>query len=184
MSKAELLQTISPLDCGRASLSSQSTQRKVMQAIKSAEGYNPSARPTEDPNLSGTWEMVYTTSSSILGANRPPPLRPTTLLQIIAPGGSRITNVEEVYPLGEGRLKPKIVSKVDVAASIEGASRVNVQFQQFNLLNGLIKRDVSDNERFGGWLEVTYLDQDMRISRGDEGNVFVLLRRDDTEYMT
>jgi hypothetical protein len=27
-----------------------------------------------------------------------------------------------------------------------------------------------------GWLETTYLDQDLRIGRGNEGNLFVLKR--------
>ncbi|MGL4881863.1 MAG: PAP/fibrillin family protein, partial [Waterburya sp.] len=27
-----------------------------------------------------------------------------------------------------------------------------------------------------GWLDITYLDEDMRIGRGNEGNVFVLTK--------
>lgn len=154
-------------------------QRQVLRVIRDTEGYNPSVRPLEDPNLPGTWEVVFTTSESILGSNRPAFLRPVVLRQVIAPGASRITNVEVIRPFGEGPRRPEIVSKVEATATPESKSRVGVQFQRFELLNGLIKRDVSNSARFSGWLEVTYLDEDMRISRGDRGNVFVLLRKDD-----
>lgn len=54
--------------------------------------------------------------------------------------------------------------------SPEGDKRVNVQFQTltFGPLQIPFK---SDN-----WLDVTYLDQDVRVSRGGRGNVFVLVR--------
>lgn len=47
---------------------------------------------------------------------------------------------------------------------------MNVQFQTltFGPLQIPFK---SDN-----WLDVTYLDQDVRVSRGGRGNVFVLVR--------
>ena len=43
---------------------------------------------------------------------------------------------------------------------------------KFSLLQGIdfrIKRD-----RQTGWLEVTYLDDDLRIGRGNQGSLFVL----------
>jgi hypothetical protein len=32
-------------------------------------------------------------------------------------------------------------------------------------------------QREPGWLEITYLDEDLRIGRGNQGNLFVLRRR-------
>jgi hypothetical protein len=35
---------------------------------------------------------------------------------------------------------------------------------------------VFNNKNPQGWLEITYLDENLRISRGNEGNVFILER--------
>jgi PAP_fibrillin len=53
------------------------------------------------------------------------------------------------------------------------ASRVDVQFLYFKLLN-LIPIQAPPTAR--GWLDTTYVDKDLRISRGDKGNLFVLVQ--------
>lgn len=40
------------------------------------EGRNPTAAPVTSPLLNGQWELLYTTSDSILGRSRPSFLRP------------------------------------------------------------------------------------------------------------
>ena len=46
--------------------------------------------------------------------------------------------------------------------------------EKFNLLKGV---DFAINsERQQGWLEITYLDKDMRIGRGNQGSLFVLTK--------
>ena len=53
--------------------------------------------------------------------------------------------------------------------------RVRVQFKTFKLL-GLIP--VTAPPSAVGQLEITYLDDELRVSRGDKGNLFVLLQDD------
>ena len=48
----------------------------------------------------------------------------------------------------------------------------NVQFRQFQI--GPWRVDAP--ESFRGSLDVTYLDEEMRLTRGDKGNLFVLTR--------
>ena len=67
---------------------------------------------------------------------------------------------------------------VQVAAELtpETKSRVGVQFKQFKLL-GLIP--ITAPESAKGKLDTTYLDEELRVSRGDRGNLFVLERYED-----
>ncbi|CAN1813036.1 Probable plastid-lipid-associated protein 4, chloroplastic [Linum perenne] len=51
------------------------------------------------------------------------------------------------------------------------ARKVAVKFDYFKIL-GLIP--VKAPERARGELEITYLDEELRVSRGDKGNLFVL----------
>ena len=50
---------------------------------------------------------------------------------------------------------------------------VKVQFKEFSVGPISFK---PEGDKFRGELSVSYLDDDMRISRGDLGNAFVLLR--------
>lgn len=45
--------------------------------------------------------------------------------------------------------------------------------EKFNLLQGI---DFPIDARQRGWLEITYLDEDLRIGRGNQGSVFVLTK--------
>ena len=58
---------------------------------------------------------------------------------------------------------------------------MKVQFKTFFVLNGLIK--VTAPERARGALEITYVDDDVRVSRGDKGNLFVLVMHDKTKRL-
>ena len=48
----------------------------------------------------------------------------------------------------------------------------NVQFKRFQL--GPVGFNAP--EKFKGGLDITYLDEDVRLTRGDKGNIFVLTR--------
>jgi hypothetical protein len=68
-----------------------------------------------------------------------------------------------------------LVLDVQVKAELtpETSSRVAVQFKEFKIF-GLIPVKAPPSAR--GKLDTTYLDEDLRISRGDKGNLFVLER--------
>jgi hypothetical protein len=181
--KAELLDAVRPLNGGLSVLSQPGAQREIAERVAELEGMNPCARPTESELLRGVFRMVYTTSGQILGAKRPRAFRPAVekLYQIIAPDLS-VRNVEVLFPFGEGAWRPAVCNAVRAAATVASASRVNVQFTKFELLNNLVSFDVSNDARFANWLDTTYLDSTMRISRGGEGNLFVLVREDQCKF--
>lgn len=53
-------------------------------------------------------------------------------------------------------------------------SVVAVRFLQFSVFRGLIKFNAPDTAR--GSLDTTFLDEELRVSRGDKGNLFILER--------
>ena len=108
--------------------------------------------------------MVWTTSASIAGKTRPQYLQTNTPPeQLIDIDNGRAVNAENVLGFRYG-----------VEAEITPATRnkVKVQFKKFNV--GPITFDAPKN--LNAELSVTYLDEDMRIGRGDKGNTFILLR--------
>ncbi|MEM9162137.1 MAG: PAP/fibrillin family protein [Cyanobacteria bacterium P01_F01_bin.4] len=191
--KAELLDAIAPTN--RGILASKPENQAILSAVARLEDLNPTPNPLEATELlDGNWRLLYTTSTELLGIDRFPLVKLGNIYQCVRMADARIFNIAEVATL------PYLEGLVAVAARFEPVSnrRVNVNFeraifglqrllgyqspnlfiealktpQKFNLLQGIdfeIKR-----ENQSGWLEVTYLDKDMRIGRGNQGSVFVL----------
>ena len=138
---------------------------EILSAVKRTELLNPQALrgSLASPLLSNNWLMVWTTSDSIAGKQRPRLLQ-TRLPpeQLIDVDNGLVVNSETVLGL-----------KNAVEATLEPVSRseVAVKFEKFRL--GPLSFPAPDSLR--GRLDVTYLDESMRISRGDQGNVFILL---------
>jgi len=139
---------------------------QVLQAVREVEKFSfLGGANLENPLLPGNWLMVWTTSNSIAGKTRPKFFQTNTPPeQLIDVENGRAVNAENV--LG-------IRNSVRADISPLTKSKVKVQFKEFSI--GPISYK-PDDDKFKGELSVTYLDEDMRISRGDKGNAFVLLR--------
>ncbi|KAI3755237.1 hypothetical protein L1987_55033 [Smallanthus sonchifolius] len=71
--KQELIETIAPLDRGADATSQQ--QERVDQIARKLEAVNKVKEPLKYNLLNGKWELLYTTSQSILQTKRPKILR-------------------------------------------------------------------------------------------------------------
>jgi len=152
-------------------VSSGAPNEKVLESIKNVERYSlftdNGGANLKNPSLAGNWLMVWTTSDSIAGKSRPKPLRtPTPPEQLLDIENGRAVNAE--YVLG-------IRNSVEAKITPETNNKVKVNFQKFQVGPLSFKPEPG---RFNGELAVTYLDDDMRISRGDKGNAFILLKED------
>ncbi|XP_010246490.1 PREDICTED: probable plastid-lipid-associated protein 4, chloroplastic isoform X2 [Nelumbo nucifera] len=91
--KEELLETIAPLD--RGAEATPEAQARVDQVARKLEAVNEIKEPLKSNLLSGKWELLYTTSKSILKAQRPKFLRPNgKIYQAINVDTLRAQNME------------------------------------------------------------------------------------------
>jgi hypothetical protein len=193
--KTELLEAIAPHN--RGLLASEMDKVKILSAIQQLEDTNPTPKPLDRREfLEGNWRLLYTSSKDLLGFDRIPLLKLGQIYQCVRVTEAKIYNIAEIIGL------PFMESLVSVVASFEPVSdrRINVNFQRsivglqrllgYQTPSNYIQQIESgkkfppldfgiDNRDRKAWLDITYLDEDMRIGRGNEGNVFVLSKTRD-----
>ena len=135
------------------------------------ERLNPNKKTLACDLINGEWELLYTTSKAILGATRPWPFRPSgKIYQTIDVPRNRARN-RETFPF---------FNAVDADLTPTSQSNVDVQFVKFEIF-GILKVDAPESAK--GALNTTYVDNEIRVSRGDKGNLFVLRMADATKEL-
>ncbi|KAM7470381.1 hypothetical protein LguiA_008564 [Lonicera macranthoides] len=157
--KEELLEAIAPLD--RGAEATPEDQERVDRIARKLEAVNPTKEPLKSDLLNGKWELIYTTSKSILQIERPKILRSRANFQAINADTLRAQNMES-FPF---------FNQVTADLTPLNAKKVAVKFDYFKI-GGLIPIKAPGRAR--GELEITYLDEELRVSRGDKGNLFIL----------
>lgn len=192
LGKSALIEAIAATN--RGLMATEQDKQAILVAIAQLEDRNPTPRPVEAGDLlDGNWRLLYTTSKGLLSIDQLPLLKLGQIYQYIGVKTQSVYNIAEVYGL------PYLEGLVGVAARFEPVSerRVEVKFERSILgLQRLIGYqspadfiqkielgakftaiDFSlDSRNQQGWLDITYLDQNLRIGRGNEGSVFVLTK--------
>jgi PAP_fibrillin len=190
--KAALLEAIAGKN--RGLLATDSQRQSILATIAQLEDRNPTPRPIEALDLlDGDWRLIYTTSRGILSIDQVPFLRLGQVYQSIRAPEAKLYNIAELIGL------PFVESIVSIGARFKPVSerRVDVKFERSVIgLQRLIGYETPDrfieqlesgqklaaidfsveNRDQQGWLDITYLDKDLRIGRGNEGSVFVLTK--------
>jgi hypothetical protein len=191
--KTKLLEAIAGKN--RGLLATDSDKVTILTAVEQLEDHNPNPRPLENATslLDGDWRLLYTTSRGILGLDRVPLLQLGQIYQCIRLAEGKLYNIAEVSGV------PFLEGLVSVSANFNAVSdrRVDVKFERsiFGLQRVMGYQCVSqfiqnmemgkrflavdwnlENRDASGWLEITYLDENLRIGRGNEGNVFILVK--------
>ena len=192
MGKTALFEAIAATN--RGLLATELEKQAILVAIANLEDINPTPRPVEAQDLlNGNWRLLYTSSRALLNLDRIPLYKLGQIYQCIRVETNSVYNIAEIFGL------PFLESLISVAAKFEPVSsrRVNVKFERSIIgLQRLIGYDDPDNFiqqiEFGkkftaidfplksseqqGWLDITYIDSNLRIGRGNEGSVFVLTK--------
>ncbi|MDY6784910.1 MAG: PAP/fibrillin family protein [Cyanobacteriota bacterium] len=188
--KTELLSVLAGKN--RGLLANELDKVAILSAIAQLEDVNPTPNPLERSDLlDGDWRLLYTTSRELLGFDRFPGLQLGQVYQSIRTDSARVYNIAEIVGL------PGLESLVSVCARLEVVSdrRVNVKFERAilglqRLVNyqspGEMVAQIEGGKKFTaldfgignrdrqGWLDITYLDEDLRVGRGNQGSAFVL----------
>lgn len=191
--KSSLYQAIAPVNRGLQVNPDQ--VKAIFAAVVRLEEQNPHPQPNQCPELlTGDWRLLFTTSQGLLGFERVPTVKLGQIYQCIRAEQGTIYNVAEFASLGVFQGLVSVCARFEIVSPV----RVKVNFeraiaglqpllgyenvQQFiavldsgRRLAGLDLK-IGDREQ-RGWLETTYLDQDLRIGRGNEGSLFILQRQ-------
>ena len=193
VSKAELLEAIAGKN--RGLLATETDNLAILAAVARLEDRNPTPRPVEAAELlDGNWRLLYTTSNGLLNLGRLPAVPLGQIYQCVRTATASIYNIAEVSEL------PYLEGLVSVVARFEPVNerRVNVKFERsiiglrrllgYQSPSNFIEQIEAGKKFFPaldfsiesreqqGWLDITYLDGDLRIGRGNEGSVFVLTK--------
>ncbi|XP_028243888.1 probable plastid-lipid-associated protein 7, chloroplastic isoform X2 [Glycine soja] len=157
--KRELYQAVEGINRGIFGIPS-TKKSEIESLVKQLESLNPTPFPTlELEKVAGCWRLVYSTIS-ILGSKR------TKL------------GLRDFISLDDFFQSIDISKRVDINfenSTITPDRLMNVFRKNYDLLLGIFNPE--------GWLEITYVDETMRIGRDDKSNIFVLERFDDSNNM-
>ncbi|RYR18973.1 hypothetical protein Ahy_B03g063602 isoform C [Arachis hypogaea] len=153
--KRELYQAVEGINRGIFGLPS-AKKFEIESLVQQLESQNPTPEPTlELDKVAGCWRLVYSTIT-ILGSKR------TKL------------GLRDFISLDEFFQTIDIAKRVDInfaSSTITPDQLMHVFRKNYNLLLGIFNPE--------GWLEITYVDDTMRIGRDNKGNIFVLEKIED-----
>jgi hypothetical protein len=192
LGKSALIHAIASTN--RGLIATESQKQSILAAIANLEDLNPTPHPLEaSDRLNGDWRLLYTTSKGLLNLDRFPFLQLGQIYQCIRVSNNSVYNIAEISGL------PYLEGLVSVSAKFEPLSirRVQVKFERSIIgLTRLVGyktpkefiQQIESGKKFPafdfaiksnnqqGWLDITYIDDDLRIGRGNEGSVFVLTK--------
>ncbi len=191
--KTQLLNTIAGKN--RGLLATEADKVSLLSAIAELETENPTSDPIKQPELlGGNWRLLYTTSNDLLGLDRFRVIQTGQIYQCIDPDHQKVYNIAEILGV------PFLEGIISVVAEFTPVSekRVNVEFKRsivgFKRFLGYQNPEdyietIKEGKKFPpfdfpinrrpeqpAWLEITYLDEELRIARGNRGSVFVLTK--------
>ncbi|KAH1251179.1 putative plastid-lipid-associated protein 7, chloroplastic [Glycine max] len=193
--KRELCQAVEGINRGIFGIPA-TKKSEIERLVKQIESLNPTPCPTlELEKVAGCWRLVYSTIS-ILGSKRTKlglrdfislddffqtidisKSKAVNVIKFSAMGLSLLSgqlNIEASFRIASSTVKTPLL-RVDINfenSTITPDRLMNVFRKNYDLLLGIFNPE--------GWLEITYVDDTLRIGRDDKSNIFVLERFDDS----
>lgn len=150
---------------------------RIEALIGRLERLQPADLTAQTAQLAGVWELRWSSSSLPYLAVRPW----LENLQLLDPAGGRALNL--LRPAGPLGPLAGIAVQASIAVAPEAPhQRVSVRFERGGwrgprLGDRRLELFRQVRQSFAAWLDVTVLDEELRVSRGQNGTVFALVRR-------
>jgi len=158
-------------------------KERIPALIEQLEREQPADLRRDLPLVEGVWELRWSSSSLPYLATAPW----LANLQVLSPSRGQGMNLLRLAgPLGElAGIAVRAAIAVEPPATPEDASqRVSVRFERGGWLGPTLGgqrlrllREV--RQSFPAWLDITVVDQELRVCRGNAGTLFALVRRPD-----
>jgi hypothetical protein len=175
-------------DTERGLRADQGRRKKIEQLARALEAKNPTSAPLRSPLMNGRWALQYTSALEVLGKGRPTFMRPKgAIFQTVDIFALQVKNEESFEPLPF--LKFTSASTQDLEAQTE--SRAAVRPKDYRVAGIKVgappktpgRRALDWEMEASGagslaWLDTTFVDGEMRISRSQSGDLFILVRDD------
>jgi len=189
--KDDLLHLLDRVNLGNNA--SDTDKQAILAAILRLEDRNPTPNALASPRLDGNWRLLYTTSRELLNLDRLPLYSIRNIYQCIRANSRSIYNIAELDGIPyfgglvsvEARFEPRSDRRVDVIfqrfvgglQSAVGYTSPDDWITRLGKIDRFLALDFSlaDRDR-RGWLDITYLDDTLRIGRGNVGSLFVLAK--------
>ncbi|KAK3142639.1 hypothetical protein QOZ80_4BG0349290 [Eleusine coracana subsp. coracana] len=189
--KAALYRALEGADRGIFGMTS-AKRSEIHGLVELLESRNPTPEPTANlqEKVDGCWKLIYSTIS-ILGKKR------TTLglrdfislgdfLQIIDVKEEKAVNVIKFSARALKILSGKLT--IEASYNVTSKTRVDIKLESSTITPEQLMNIFQKNYDLllaifnpEGWLEITYVDESLRVGRDDKENIFVLERADQSE---
>ncbi|KAF7840069.1 putative plastid-lipid-associated protein 7, chloroplastic isoform X1 [Senna tora] len=180
--KTQLYQALQGINRGIFGIPS-AKKSEIETLVNQLESQNPTPNPTLNlDKMGGWWRLVYSTIS-ILGSKRTKlGLRDFISLdeffQIIDVDKSKAVNVIKFSAKGFSLLNGQL--SIEASFRIASPTRVVINFEDSTITPDQLMNVFQKNYDVllgifnpEGWLDITYVDDSMRIGRDDKGNIFL-----------
>ncbi|KAK1263186.1 hypothetical protein QJS04_geneDACA008642 [Acorus gramineus] len=183
--KEALYEALQGIDRGIFGVPS-SKKLEIEGLVRLLESENPTPEPTEDlQKVGGWWKLIYSTIS-IMGSKRTKLglrdfLSLGDFLQAIDVAQGKAFNVIKFSARGLKMLTGQLT--IEASFSIASKTRVDIKYDNSTIAPDQLMNIFQKNYDVllaifnpEGWLEITYVDESIRVGRDDKGNIFILER--------
>lgn len=149
---------------------------RVKELLQRLERLQPANLVSDSERLTGVWDLRWSSSRQAYLTVAPW----LENLQVLDPRRGRAMNLLRLA----GPLGPLGAIAVQARIAVEGLQRVSVRFERGGWLGpqlGAQRLELLREVRqsFPAWLDITVLDDELRVCRGNAGTLFALVRRPD-----
>lgn len=140
---------------------------RISAIVEELKGKSVVGNPARSPLARGAWRLLWSKQDKSANVLQRSLIGSTTNWQIISEDGQQVENVS---------LLPGVTVRAVAKARAVSDDRTEIVIDQVRLELGPLKFNIPVPRDEAGFIEWLYLDNDVRVTRGNKGSVFVHVR--------